>query len=172
MTVTAPRFNDIEPTIDDPVAVLRLNRPEKRNAFTYDTLREIRAAIDACAADPCVVGIVITGNGRGFCAGLDAQTLAEVTSAPAARRTESESDALPGIFSYLLEVPKPVIAAVNGVAAGSGLILAMIGDLRYRVAQREFYDGVPEARIDRRTRVELVAATPGRRRPARSICCG
>ena len=137
MTVTAPRFNDIELTIDDPVAVLRLNRPEKLNAFTYDTLREIRAAIDACATDPRVVGIVITGNGRGFCAGLDAQTLAEVTSAPAARRTESgantvrsESDELPGIFSYLLEVPKPVIAAVNGVAAGGGLILALMSDLR------------------------------------------
>ena len=90
------------------MAVLRLNRPEKLNAFTYDTLREIRAAIDACAADTRVVGIVITGNGRGFCAGLDAATLAAVTSAPAAPRAE-ESDALPGIFSYLLQVPKPVI---------------------------------------------------------------
>ena len=75
-------YRDIELTIDDPVAVLRLNRPEKLNAFTYDTLREIRAAIDACAADTRVVGIVITGNGRGFCAGLDAATLAAVTSAP------------------------------------------------------------------------------------------
>ncbi len=130
-------YRDIELTIDDPVAVLRLNRPEKLNAFTYDTLREIRAAIETCAADRRVVGIVITGTGRGFCAGLDANTLAEVTAAPAPAAPR-EPDPLPGIFSYLLHVPKPIIAAVNGVAAGGGMILAMMSDLRIASTNASF----------------------------------
>jgi enoyl-CoA hydratase/carnithine racemase len=125
-------YRDIELQIDDPVAVLRLNRPEKLNAFTYETLAEIRRAIDAAASDPRVVGIVITGNGRGFCAGLDAQALAAVTTAGASRpRPQPRSDELPGLFTYFLEVPKPIIAAVNGVAAGGGVVMASMCDVRF-----------------------------------------
>jgi enoyl-CoA hydratase/carnithine racemase len=164
--VAEDRYRDIELRIDDPVAVLRLNRPEKLNAFTYDTLAEIRSAITTAAADPKVVGIVITGNGRGFCAGLDAQTLAAVTSEGGARRrVESrqgiaggpaapvsspvttsggvgdplpKEDELPGLFTYLLEVPKPIIAAVNGVAAGGGVVLASMCDVRFASTAASF----------------------------------
>jgi enoyl-CoA hydratase/carnithine racemase len=132
-------YRDIELTIDDPVAVVRLNRPEKLNAFTYDTLAEIRRAIATAAADPAVVGIVITGNGRGFCAGLDAQALAAVTSEGGARRRAPLPDGeLPGLFTYLLEVPKPIIAAVNGVAAGGGVVLASMCDVRFASTQASF----------------------------------
>ncbi len=124
-------YTDIEVEIRDPVALIRLNRPDKLNAFTYHTLSELRGAVDAAAVDPRVVGIVITGNGRGFCAGLDAQVLAEVTRREAPpENIDPASDELPGLFSYLLEVPKPVIAALNGVAAGGGLILALMCDIR------------------------------------------
>ena len=132
-------YRDLELRIDDPVAVIRLNRPEKLNAFTYDTLAEIRRAITTAAGDPGVVGIVITGNGRGFCAGLDAQALAAVTAEGGARRrTELKEDELPGLFTYFLEVPKPIIAAVNGVAAGGGVVLASMCDVRFASTAASF----------------------------------
>jgi len=123
-------FTDIEYEVTGNAAVITLNRPEVLNAFTYHTLNELRSAVAEAAADPEVVGIIVTGAGRGFSSGLDATVLAEVTKAGAGP-SETPGDQLPGLFSYLLEVPKPVIAALNGVAAGGGVILALMSDLRF-----------------------------------------
>lgn len=133
-----PGYQDIVVHTEDPVCVITLNRPEKLNAFTYRTLGELRRAVEAAAADPAVVGIVITGAGRGFSAGLDADTLAAVTGAAGAGEVPAEAAVvgrgadgeLPGLFSYLLQVPKPVVAALNGVAAGGGVVLAALCDVR------------------------------------------
>lgn len=127
-------YRDIQVEIEDPVALIRLDRPRKLNAFTSDTLRELRSAIEDAASDARVVGIVVTGNGRGFSSGLDAEELARATTAGRPSGVPHPHE-LPGIFSYLLRVPKPVIAAVNGVAAGGGLILALMSDLR--IASRD-----------------------------------
>jgi enoyl-CoA hydratase/carnithine racemase len=132
-------WQDIQVEIDDPVALIRLNRPDRLNAFTYPMLREIREAIDAAAADARVVGIVITGNGRGFSAGLDTEVLAATASAAAPpANTPADSAELPGLFSYLLHVRKPIIAAINGVAAGGGVILALMSDLRFASSAASF----------------------------------
>ncbi len=125
-------YHDIEVEIEDPVAVIRLNRPEKLNAVTYPMLGEIRRAVNEAAVDPRVVGIVITGAGRGFCAGLDSQALVDVTAdGGESRRGESASNTeTPGMFTYFYDIPKPIVAAVNGVAAGGGLMLALMSDVR------------------------------------------
>ena len=136
-----PGYTDIVVTVEDPVAVIRLNRPETLNAFTYHTLGEIRRALEGAVADPAVVGIVVTGTGRGFCSGLDARTLADITADRGQERQASRTaarDELPGLFSYFLALPKPIIAAVNGVAAGGGLVLAVASDVRFASTSASF----------------------------------
>ncbi len=114
--------------VDDPVATITLNRPATLNALTHPMLRAFREAVDAAACDPRVVGIVITGAGRGFCSGLDASVLQ--ATATSGSSTRPKGDGVPGLFTWLLEVPKPVVSAVNGVAAGGGFVLAAMSDIR------------------------------------------
>ncbi|HEY1879489.1 MAG TPA: enoyl-CoA hydratase-related protein [Caulobacteraceae bacterium] len=111
-------------------ALIRLNRPQTLNALTLPMLAEIRELVGRAEADPEVTAIVFTGEGRGFCSGLDSSALVEATRAGSSGQ-QSPAAGLPGMFSYLMEVSKPVISAVNGVAAGGGFILAMMSDLRF-----------------------------------------
>ena len=114
------------------MVVVRMDRPEKLNAFTFEMIDAIRACVDRAASDERVLAIVITGTGRAFSAGLDTGDLARSASAGEPRgSTPRSASELPALFSYLLRIAKPVIAAVNGVAAGGGFVLAMMCDLRF-----------------------------------------
>ena len=123
--------------VDDPVAVVTLRRPAKLNAFTGPMAARLQALVAEAVADPAVVGVVVTGEGRGFSAGLDSAALVEAASAGVAGRPR-EDDGPAGLFSSLLTQPKPIIAAVNGVAAGGGFVLACKCDLRIASTEASF----------------------------------
>ncbi|CAN5836607.1 enoyl-CoA hydratase [soil metagenome] len=134
------RYQDITVAVDERVCTVTLNRPERLNAWTARMEKEFRQAVEAAEADDAVRAIVVTGAGRGFCAGADM----DILEAGAASGGEGTSDAsvlapeAEGIernyawrFSYLLRVRKPVFAAINGPIAGIGLCMALFCDFRY-----------------------------------------
>jgi len=122
----------IELSWRDRVAVLTLDRPEKHNALTVELCRRIRGALDE-AAEARVV--VITGRGRSFCSGAD---LDEVYTA-------DFRDALYAMLHAVTDLPRPVVAAVNGAAIGAGTQLAIAADFRVAAPPARF--GVPTAKI-------------------------
>ena len=134
---TSP-FSSITLEYREAAAVITLNRPEALNAFTYPMMEEIHAAVLEAVDRRSVVGVVITGNGRGFSAGLDASALTAVTNSNGSMRESEPDHGLPGLFSYLMEQPKPIIAAVNGVTAGGGMVLASKCDLRFASTDAAF----------------------------------
>ena len=113
------------------LAIVRLERPQALNALTPMMIGGIERAVRAAEADPDVFAIAVTGAGRGFCAGIDMGVLADhaAGNAPASNRDR------PALFSFILDVSKPVIAAINGPAAGGGFVLAMMCDLRFMAAE-------------------------------------
>ncbi|MGH7564622.1 MAG: enoyl-CoA hydratase/isomerase family protein, partial [Gemmatimonadota bacterium] len=115
---------------DGVVGVVRLNRPEKLNAFTGDMRDRIGDAIEELGADPAVRVLIVTGAGRGFCAGADLDYLRELVETGNDRDFEKLLRAGERVVTAIRGLEKPVIAAINGPAAGGGANLALACDLR------------------------------------------
>lgn len=128
------------------VETITLNRPDRLNAWTGRMQDEVKSAIVAAGNDDAVRCIVITGAGRGFCAGADMNTLQAIEpEAPRALGPQTAENAglfedgagpdvtphFEGRFGYLYACPKPIIAAINGPCAGIGLVFALYADMRF-----------------------------------------
>lgn len=122
-------FETVDYRVEDRVAVIRLNRPEVLNAWSGQMGRDLTAAVDRAATDPQVRAVLLCGAGRAFCAGADLkEPYSRTPTGHLDLRSTIEKISTPLIMA-LREAPKPVIAAVQGAAAGIGASLALACDL-------------------------------------------
>ena len=124
------------------IAVLRLNRPDRLNALEVPGVRLIHDQLDEVARDGSVRVLILTGAGKGFCAGLDLKAMQE---GGAASRTVREHDELQTLFANLAlrlrSLEAAVIAAVNGVAVGAGMAMTLAADIRLAASTASFHIG-------------------------------
>ncbi|MSQ63464.1 MAG: enoyl-CoA hydratase [Betaproteobacteria bacterium] len=144
-------YEDVLYEVTDGVAVVTLNRPQSLNAYTVAMGQGLKSAVADAEADAEVRIIVLTGAGRGFCAGADMNLLQKITpgatSATQAQEVKRDLGGVPsrdaetdygGRFGYFLQARKPVVAALNGPAAGLGLVLALYADVRFAGSDAKF----------------------------------
>jgi enoyl-CoA hydratase len=131
---------DVE-IVKEGIAKVTLNRPDRLNAMNYELVSGLYNTLDELAEDRSCRVIVLTGAGRGFCAGLD---LSEGASPPAAaglgraQAGMTVQKMIAGLVPKMRSVPQPIIAAVNGAASGGGLALALASDVRIAAASARF----------------------------------
>lgn len=132
----------------DRVRTLTLNRPDRLNAWTRDMHAELKEAMHEAGNDPEVRAIILTGAGRGFCAGADMGGLQAIGASGAVSDRATRAEPIPSggsarpdfrmTYSYFPSIPKPIIAAVNGPCAGLGLIMALYCDMRFAAENAVF----------------------------------
>lgn len=145
-------YTEILYGVSNGVATVTLNRPEKLNAWTFTMEAEVREAMAAAEQDAGVRVIVLTGAGRGFCAGMDLAQLGQIAGSKPTVESLKKSladylkgpqraDARPDFqrtYSYFPAIGKPVIAALNGATTGLGLVIALYCDVRFASDQAKF----------------------------------
>lgn len=126
--------------VADRVCTITLNRPDRLNAWTRQMHLDLKDAMHTAGADAEVRAIILTGAGRGFCAGADMGGLQAIGSGASADRSSKAQEGLPGgstlpefrmNYSYFPAIPKFIIAAINGPAAGLGMVIPLYADLRF-----------------------------------------
>jgi enoyl-CoA hydratase/carnithine racemase len=113
--------------VNDHVATITLNRPERMNAWTWPMHARFFELVDRADDDPGVRAVVLTGAGRGFCPGMDMESLAAVS-----QTVGDDTERRPLV--ELADLRKPLIAAINGACAGIGVVLALCSDVRFATA--------------------------------------
>lgn len=142
-------YQEILTGLTDGVLTITLNRPDRLNAWTGTMQVEVETAIRAGGADEAVRVIILTGAGRGFCAGADMNRLQSIqatggdgqgegVAAPKPAAPSPLEQMFPGRFGHMFACPKPIIAAINGPCAGIGLILTLFADMRYAASDAKF----------------------------------
>ena len=124
--------------VDDQIALITLNRPERLNAWNAALGTAYHDALDAAEADPDVRVIVVTGAGRGWCAGADMDLLQGIGDGDGSADGDAGREPDRRDTRRHLEIPKPIIAAINGACAGLGLVYALSADLRFAAEGAKF----------------------------------
>src|SRR5579862_5015671 len=136
-------YTTIQLTYDGRVATITLNRPDKRNAISYELIEDLLAALAEVAASSALV-LILTGAGKAFCSGMDLENLqALIGRSP--EQSLKDSQIMARLFRALYDFPKPTIAAVNGAAIAGGTGLATLCDFTLAVPEAKF--GYTEVRI-------------------------
>ena len=134
-------FHNILYRVEQGIAVISFNRPKALNAMTLELMEELGQAFDAAAADEAVRALVLTGEGRGFSTGADLAATSDNPPLDLQGRLDL-GFVLDRYYNPLIlkmrELPKPIIAAVNGVAAGAGANLALMADLTVAARSASF----------------------------------
>lgn len=128
---------------DGPLAIITLNRPEKRNAISYELIDDMLRALDEAEQSPAQV-LILTGSGKAFCSGMDLDNLRSITGRTP-EENQADSSKMADLFRTLYEFPKVTIAAVNGPAIAGGCGLATLCD--FTLASTEAKLGYTEVRI-------------------------
>lgn len=133
-------FEFISASVDDGVLTITLNRPDVLNSFTLAMAKEVQGALKHAADEPAVRAVLLTGAGRGFCAGQDLAEVLPKDGGPMPDIAEVVKGSYNPIIRAIRNLEKPVVCAVNGVAAGAGANLAFACDITIAAEEASFVE--------------------------------